>query len=115
MAAPLQGTRPSRWPKQPAWLRVVREPSKMLEPQKLRAPSDTAAIVRAHGAETEEVEVFYVLLLDAQNKVRGLQEVTRGILNSTLVHPREVFPPRHRPRRRRRRRGPQPPERRPGA
>lgn len=80
-----------RWPKRPDWLRVVREPSAMSEPEKIASPADAVRILRAHGAEEEEVEVFYVLMLDAQNKVRGLQEVTRGILNSSLVHPREVF------------------------
>lgn len=37
------------------------------------------------------VEEFHLLVLDAQNRItRGLL-VTRGILNSSLVHPREVF------------------------
>jgi DNA repair protein RadC len=35
--------------------------------------------------------VFWVLLLDSQSRVRGAVEVTRGLLNSSLVHPREVF------------------------
>ena len=44
-------------------------------------------------AEREELEVFWILALDAQMKIiwnRPLT-VTRGILNSSLVHPREVF------------------------
>jgi len=35
--------------------------------------------------------VFYVLTLNTQLRVVSCQEVTRGILNSSLVHPREVF------------------------
>ena len=82
----------TRWPAKPSWLKVVREPSAVMEmPRKVGAPIDAVRILRTHGAEEELVEVFYVLLLDAQNRVRGLQEVTRGTLNSTLVHPREVF------------------------
>ncbi len=42
-------------------------------------------------AARELVEVFYVIALNSQSRVIGLQEVTRGILNSSLVHPREVF------------------------
>jgi DNA repair protein RadC len=44
-------------------------------------------------AEREEVEVFWILALDAQMKIiRNLPlTVTRGILNSAPVHPREVF------------------------
>ena len=37
------------------------------------------------------VEEFHVLALDSQNRItRGLL-ITRGILNGSLVHPREVF------------------------
>lgn len=44
-------------------------------------------------ADREEVEVFWILALNAQMQIirhRPLA-VTRGILNSALVHPREVF------------------------
>ena len=91
MAVAMQSTRPYRWPKQPSWLRVVREPTAMLKPTQITKPTDVDQMLRAHGADAELVEVFYVLLLDVQSRVRGLQEVTRGILNSTIVHPREVF------------------------
>ncbi len=59
--------RPQRWPARPSWLKVVREPSAMESPSKVAAPIDAVRILRDHGAETELVEVFYVLLLDAQN------------------------------------------------
>ena len=44
-------------------------------------------------AQREEIEVFWILALDAQHQViRGRPlTVTRGILNSSLVHPREVY------------------------
>ena len=87
----LQASRPRCWPKRPAWLKVVREPSAMQIPRRIGGPSTVAELLWAHGAANEEVEVMYVLMLDAQNNVRGLQEVTRGILNSSLVHPREIF------------------------
>ncbi len=38
-------------------------------------------------------EVFVVLLLDARHRVIGQAEVHRGSLDSSLVHPREVFAP----------------------
>lgn len=44
-------------------------------------------------AEREEVEVFWILALDAQRQIireRPLA-VSRGTLNGALVHPREVF------------------------
>jgi DNA repair protein RadC len=72
-------------------LRVVREPSLLTKPTRLTAPCNVAELLRAQGATNEEVEVLYALLLDSQNNVRGLVEVSRGILNASLVHPREVF------------------------
>jgi len=44
-------------------------------------------------AERETAEVFWILSLNAQHKLIGNapEAVTRGILNSSLVHPREVF------------------------
>ena len=39
------------------------------------------------------VEKFYIAMLSTANKVLKMQEVTSGILNASLVHPREVFKP----------------------
>lgn len=36
-------------------------------------------------------EIFCFLALDTKNKVIGAFEVSRGSLNSSIVHPREVF------------------------
>src|SRR5712671_2837697 len=41
---------------------------------------------------TDQVrERFVVFWLSSSNKVMGFEVVTEGILNSSLVHPREVF------------------------
>ena len=44
-------------------------------------------------AERETAEVFWILCLNAQHRLIGNapEAITRGILNSSLVHPREVF------------------------
>jgi DNA repair protein RadC len=44
-------------------------------------------------AEREVVEVFWLLALNTQHRLIGTspEAVTRGILNSSLVHAREVF------------------------
>ena len=36
-------------------------------------------------------EVLNIVLLDTKNNVIGVKEVSKGILNASLVHPREVF------------------------
>lgn len=79
----------------PAWCRIVREVSADVAAQfdarpTIASPSDAAAYL-ADRLGAEEVEIFAVILLDAQHRVLALQEVTRGLVNSTLAHPREVF------------------------
>ena len=79
----------------PAWCRIVREIDADLvavfrSRPTIQRPEDAAAYLAPRLGQ-EEVEVFAVLLLDAQHRVIALQEVTRGLVNSTLVHPREVF------------------------
>ncbi len=56
----------------------------------LRAPRD---VWQAFAARLEDlpVEEFHVAILDAQHRLARDVCVTRGILNSSLVHPREVF------------------------
>jgi DNA repair protein RadC len=56
----------------------------------LREPRD---VWRAFAPTLEDlpVEEFHVAILDAQHRLERDVCVTRGILNSSLVHPREVF------------------------
>jgi DNA repair protein RadC len=58
----------------------------------VRCPRDVFERMTPY-AERETVEVFWVLPLNAQHRLIGNapEAVTRGILNSSLVHPREVF------------------------
>ena len=56
----------------------------------IRSPSD---VHRLCGPTLRDlvVEEFHLLTLDAQNRITRQRLITRGILNSSLVHPREVF------------------------
>lgn len=56
----------------------------------LRTPEDVARRMIPRLRE-RRVEVFVVLMLDARNAVKGEVEISRGTLNASLVHPREVF------------------------
>jgi DNA repair protein RadC len=56
----------------------------------LRSPRDVWAAY-APTLEDLPVEEFHVAVLDAQHRLDRDILVTRGILNSSLVHPREVF------------------------
>ncbi len=56
----------------------------------LRSPRDVHSWY-APRLEDLPVEEFHVAVLDAQHRLERDVLVTRGILNSSLVHPREVF------------------------
>jgi DNA repair protein RadC len=56
----------------------------------IRSPRDVVALF-APRLEDLPVEEFHVAILDAQHRMERDVTVTRGILNSSLVHPREVF------------------------
>jgi DNA repair protein RadC len=56
----------------------------------VRSPRDVVDYF-APRMEDLPVEEFHVAVLDAQHRMERDITVTRGILNSSLVHPREVF------------------------
>jgi DNA repair protein RadC len=56
----------------------------------MRTPRDVWAAY-APRLEDLAVEEFHVAVLDAQHRLERDITITRGILNSSLVHPREVF------------------------
>jgi DNA repair protein RadC len=59
---------------------------------RIREPED---IVRRFAARLRDLQVeeFHLLALDSQSRVLREVLITRGLLNSSLVHPREVFRP----------------------
>ncbi len=56
----------------------------------MRSPKDVHAVF---GPRLEDlpVEEFHIAILDAQYRLERDITVTRGLLNTSLVHPREVF------------------------
>src|SRR5712664_2508503 len=59
-------------------------------PERIRGPDD---VQRYYGLRLRDlaVEEFHVLALGSQSQILADLLITRGILNSSLVHPREVF------------------------
>ncbi len=68
--------------------RQAAEPGDLGRP--LRNPLDVFAVYGPLLADAA-VEEFHVAVLDAQHRLERDLLVTRGILDSSLVHPREVF------------------------
>jgi DNA repair protein RadC len=70
--------------------RLARAP--LVPGEKLHSPEQVAAHFGARMRRYRQ-EVFVVLLLDSRHRLIGEVEVSRGSLNQSLVHPREVFAP----------------------
>lgn len=75
------------------WLRIVREagptPYNKAPRQALIGPRSTYDACK--DLQALETESFVVICLDIHHKIIARSEISRGILNSTIVHPREVF------------------------
>jgi len=56
----------------------------------LCSPTESADLLRSI-LQDEPAEVFGILCLTTKNRVIAYHEVSRGQLDATIVHPREVF------------------------
>lgn len=71
-------------------IQLVKEKSLAYGSKQINSPRD-AAIIAEHFLSGADRENFVVLCLDTKNNVNALNTVSVGTLNSSLVHPREVF------------------------
>ncbi|MBI1805644.1 MAG: DNA repair protein RadC [Ignavibacteria bacterium] len=69
---------------------LVQESTVEVSERQIRSPEDAAKIVMDYlrGVDREH---FVGLYLNSANRLIGIHTITIGILNSSLVHPREVF------------------------
>ena len=78
-----------------ASLELARRVAEETTPERpvVRTPEQAAGILR-QKARSLDHEVFWVLLLDAKYRMKkSPHEVSKGVLDASLVHPREVFKP----------------------
>jgi len=54
-----------------------------------RTPADAADLLPHYGSL--DVETFSVILLNAKNNVINIDPVSVGLVDASLVHPREIF------------------------
>ena len=71
-------------------LKIVRESSLLYKPRTIRGPEDAFELVR-NTLEDADRETFLVICLSTKNEPVALHTVSIGTLNSSVVHPREVF------------------------
>lgn len=73
-------------------VKLVRDGSLTAERKKIDAPATAANVLHQYfdGADREH---FVVLLLDTRHQIIGIHTVTVGVLDASLIHPREIFKP----------------------
>jgi DNA repair protein RadC len=71
-------------------VKLVKEASFLYAPRKIASPSDAAGMVKDFLQEADR-EKFVVVCLNTKNEPNCCSVVSTGTLNSSLVHPREVF------------------------
>jgi len=58
----------------------------------LSSPAEAVDVIRDYIGDTDR-EIFIAVLLNMKNKLIGINTVSIGSLNSSIVHPREVLKP----------------------
>lgn len=83
-------------PKRVAQIYAFRELAKRIyespkeKPYKISSPQNVCTLME-NSMRFEQVEHFKILILDTKNNVRSIELISTGSLNSSIVHPREVF------------------------
>ena len=54
-------------------------------------PESASDYLEALGIHQDDQENMIVLFLDTRNNIKGYQKVTRGLIDRSHVHPREIF------------------------
>jgi len=68
----------------------VREPDVALETTHITSPEDAFCVAKRF-IQDDDREVFLVILLNTKNRVIAVYRAHVGSINSSVVHPREIF------------------------
>lgn len=71
-------------------LKLVREGSILYETRRISSPKDAVGIGQQFLEDADREQVI-VCCLDTKNQPLSISVVSMGILNSSLIHPREIF------------------------
>lgn len=71
-------------------IKLVREASVMYQNRTINSPQDALELVDSFLLDRDR-EAFLIVCLDTKNQPTAINIVSIGSLNSSLVHPREVF------------------------
>lgn len=71
-------------------LKMVRESSVLYQNRTINSPQDAVELIEPFLKDVDR-ECFLVVCVDTKNQPTAINIVSIGTLNSSLVHPREVF------------------------
>ncbi len=72
---------------------IVKEARKVRIPKSSTFTGSRQIVQWFQGIASEQQEYFYIVMLDNKNQVIDYNMISKGLINRTLVHPREVFAP----------------------
>lgn len=71
-------------------VKLCKDSSILYEPRKISSPTHAAILIRRFLSGLDREELI-VVTLDTKNQPNNINVCSRGSLNSSIVHPREVF------------------------
>lgn len=71
-------------------IKMVREATVLYQNRTINSPGDSANLLEPF-LKDQDRECFLVICLDTKNQPTAIHTVSIGTLNSSLVHPRELF------------------------
>lgn len=72
-------------------MKLVRESYVSYDQKALKNASIAYEFLCSIGLQDKASEEFYSLYLNTKNQIIGMEMISRGTLNASLIHPREVF------------------------
>lgn len=60
------------------------------EAVKIKSPNDVYGLIRKEVINKEE-EYLFLICLDSRNRLISQEVISKGTINETLIHPREIF------------------------
>ena len=73
------------------YIKLMKETEFQYEHNKIIGAKMVYDLLQAIGLHEKAQEEFYSFYLNTKNRVIGMEMISKGSLNATLIHPREVF------------------------
>lgn len=71
------------------YVKLIRKGNRKYQPRRMGGPREVYEFFKP--LESMDREVFYTLHLDSSNQIIACEEVSKGSLGGSIVHPREVY------------------------